>query len=246
MIHPVFYELFEQLPRQGPGSDSVTRHVSSLLPSFADHPAIIDIGCGSGAQTQELARCSNGIIVAMDNHRPLLKKLQHTALQQGWENRVMPVQGDMFIPGFAPHSFDVIWSEGAIYNMGLEAGLATWKPLLKPSGVVVVSHISWLVPDPSEEIVRYWSEQGVENKTIEENAQAIEQAGYTCLHTFVLPEAAWMEFYNPMEEVIAQLRQIYHDDEEAQAILQNELHEMEIYRKYSSVYGYVFYVMQVE
>ena len=31
---------------------------------------------------------------------------------------------------FPEHNFDIIWSEGAIYIMGSEAGLRQWKPML--------------------------------------------------------------------------------------------------------------------
>ena len=36
-------------------------------------------------------------------------------------------------------SFDVIWSEGAIYIMGFERGLRAWRPLVRTGGYVVVS-----------------------------------------------------------------------------------------------------------
>jgi hypothetical protein len=40
---------------------------------------------------------------------------------------------------FEPSSFDVVWSEGAIYLMGFESGLARIKEFVKPRGYVAVS-----------------------------------------------------------------------------------------------------------
>ena len=64
-----FHELFEALPRQGPGLDESTRHALGLLPPLGPDQSILDIGCGSGVQTLELARRSRRI-TATDLHRP--------------------------------------------------------------------------------------------------------------------------------------------------------------------------------
>ena len=36
---------------------------------------------------------------------------------------------------FDENSFDVIWSEGAIYNIGFEKGLSLWRKYLKDNGL---------------------------------------------------------------------------------------------------------------
>ncbi len=63
-----FYELFESLPRCGPGDNKSTRRAYHVLKDVPQQPCILDIGCGPGVQTLELARVSNGRIVALDNH----------------------------------------------------------------------------------------------------------------------------------------------------------------------------------
>src|SRR5262249_11799155 len=52
---------------------------------------------------------------------------------------------------FPDASFDLIWSEGAIYVMGFAEGLRAWKRLLKPHGAIAVTELSWLGPDIPEE-----------------------------------------------------------------------------------------------
>ncbi len=46
-----------------------------------------------------------------------------------------------------------------------------------------------------------------------------------------------------MEHRIAALRKQYQDDAEALAILDEEQREIDLYRKFSPSYGYVFYIM---
>ena len=36
-------------------------------------------------------------------------------------------------------ALDLIWSEGAIYNIGFEQGVRDWRPFLKEGGVLVAS-----------------------------------------------------------------------------------------------------------
>jgi 2-polyprenyl-3-methyl-5-hydroxy-6-metoxy-1,4-benzoquinol methylase len=52
-----------------------TRQAFTSIP-IIDHPLILDIGCGSGVQTVELARLSNGKITAIDIDRTALAKLR--------------------------------------------------------------------------------------------------------------------------------------------------------------------------
>ena len=59
---------------------------------------------------------------------------------------------------FEPSSFDVIWSEGAIYVIGFEAGLAKVKEYVKPGGYVAVSEAVWLAENPPQAAVEFWKE----------------------------------------------------------------------------------------
>jgi len=53
-----FYELFEALPRGGPGDNRSTRRAFNTIPKLPEQPLILDIGCGPGVQTIELAKIS--------------------------------------------------------------------------------------------------------------------------------------------------------------------------------------------
>jgi len=59
---------------------------------------------------------------------------------------------------FSPASFDVIWSEGAIYNLGVENGLRKIKRFVRPSGHVAVSECVRLQPAPPAPVVEFWKQ----------------------------------------------------------------------------------------
>jgi ubiquinone/menaquinone biosynthesis C-methylase UbiE len=243
----VLYELFDGIPRQGPGNNAATRRAWDLLEVVPPDPTMLDIGCGSGMQTLELARLSTGRIIALDTHQPYLTTLQQRATDAHISAYIETINCSMDAMDFAPETFDVIWSEGAIYILGFEQGLAICRPLLKPGGFLVVSNLTWFTDAPSPEPVQFWHDEQVVVRTVEENLQRIEQAGYRCLAHFPLPQEAWWEhFYCLIEQKIAPLQQKYHNDPERLAVVNNQQREIDLYRAYADQYGYEFYVMQVQ
>ena len=70
----IFFEIHADLPREGPGRDKYTAKAFGTLPKL-DKPRILDIGCGPGGPTMELARLSGGHVIGMDIHQPYLDRL---------------------------------------------------------------------------------------------------------------------------------------------------------------------------
>lgn len=56
-------------------------------------------------------------------HAPSTERLRAAVISRGLEQRVTPVVGDMADLDQSPASFDLIWSEGALYNTGIEKAL---------------------------------------------------------------------------------------------------------------------------
>ena len=238
------YELFSDMPRQGPGSKECTRRAFNMLSDLSKQPFILDIGCGSGMQTLELARISDARITAVDNYQPFLDDLYGRVALQGLSGRIETVNASMFDLPFESGSFDVIWSEGTIYIIGFENGLCDWKPLLKPGGYMVASEITWLQPDPPVELDSYWKSEyaGIRNKA--ENIDIIRRVGYKEAGHFVLPESGWWDnFYIPLQKRIDLLKRKYAGNRAAAEVLDASQAEIDMYQKYSPYYGYVFYLM---
>ncbi|MFB0566098.1 MAG: class I SAM-dependent methyltransferase [Candidatus Aminicenantaceae bacterium] len=240
----IFFEIHQDLPREGPGRDKYTRKAFKMLPGI-DNPRILDIGCGPGGPTMELARLSNGRVIGLDTHRPYLDKLERKIEKAGFSHRMEAVHGSMFDMDFPEESFDIIWAEGSIFIIGFERGLKEWRRFLKPRGFMVVHEMAWLQPDPPKEIHAYWQKVYPQIMTVQENLELIPECSYKIIEHFPLPEDAWWEeYYTPLEERIKRLRAKYRNNPKALAELDNEQQEIDLYRKYSKWYGSVFFIMQ--
>lgn len=244
MTTDIFFEMHSNLPREGPGRNRYTRQAFYILPDI-DKPRILDIGCGPGGQTMELARLTQGEVIGIDTHQPYVDQLTEKAKEVGLSDRVHAINCSMFDMQFPDESFDIIWAEGSIYITGFERGLMEWRRLIKPKGILAVHEMTWLRPDPPQEIYAYWKEFYPEIKTVAGNIDIISKCGYTLLGQFTLPEDAWwIEYYNPLEERINNLRGKYINNREALAVLDNEQREIDMYKQYYQWYGSVFFVMQ--
>ncbi len=240
-----FFKLHRNLPREGPGNDASTARAFDLIQELPPQPRILDIGCGPGKQTLILAQRSGGQVTAVDMYAPFLAQLARRSREAGLEGLIHPQRGDMFTLDFADGSFDLLWSEGAIYILGFERGLREWKRLLKPGGSLAVTELSWLVEDPPAEAYAFWQRDYPAMKSVPENLAIIAQCGYTLTGHFTLPQSAWWdEYYAPLERRARRMRARYEKDAEAQAVLAVHAQEVEMYRKYADAYGYEFYVMR--
>jgi len=241
----IFRELTEGLPRQGPGSPEATLRALGLTRELPDRPRILDVGCGSGAQTIELARATRGEIVAVDIRQRFLDELTEHARDAGVLPQITTVNASMFDMQFPAESFDLIWSEGAIYIAGFAAGLGAWRRFLKPGGWLAVSELSWLVPNPPAETAQFWARNYPGMKSIERNCQVISETGYVDADGFVLPVQDWWDnYYGPGQTRVAALRKKYAGDPDVLAILEDAQREYDLFSVHCEVYGYVFFVMR--
>ena len=162
----------------------------------------LDIGCGPGVQTVDLLKISGGKVVALDFLPLMVERTRSNAAQAGVAERLEVLEQDMKHMDFAPGSFDVIWSEGAIYNLGFENGLETIKRLVRPGGHVAVSEAVWLKPDPAAPAVEFWR-QYPEIDTIDNKLAVIDRLGYEREGHFVLHESEWTaDNYEPDAELL--------------------------------------------
>ena len=238
-------ELHEGLPRLGPGNDVSTMRALSLCEELPSKPEILDVGCGTGAQTLALAANSDGHLTAVDLIPDFLAQLDRNVVRQGLEDRVEIREADMNELPFPEASFDLVWSEGAIYIMGFDNGLIEWRPLVKPGGYLVVSEVSWFHPDPPQEVLDFWQENYPAIRTVDENLAAARDRGWLPVGNFHLPKEGWVqEYYRQLEERLSHFRQAKADDPDAQGVADLTELEMSIFSRYSDFYGYEFYILR--
>ncbi len=239
-----FLELFGSLPRAGPGDNASTRRAFEMIEHLPAEPRILDIGCGPGVQTVELLRLCGGTAVALDVFPQMIARVRQAAEEAGCADRLDTVEADMHKMAFEPASFDVIWSEGAIYFLGFEKGLAKVKELVKPGGYVAVSESVWLKPDPPQEVVELWREYP-EINTVEAKLSVVEALGYQMVDHFILPASSWTDdYYDPLSKRVTEFAPRWAGIPEAENVLAEARHEIAVFDKHSRYYSYAFFVMR--
>ena len=234
---------FKLLKRQGPGSPEATRKAVSFINELTDDAKIADIGCGTGGQTLFLADYVKGQITGIDLFPDFIEIFNENAVKANCADRVKGITGSMDNLPFQNEELDLIWSEGAIYNIGFEYGLNLWRPVLKKGGYIAVSEVSWFTDERPAEIDDFWMDAYPEINTIPNKLAQMQKAGYIPVACFCIPENCWIEhFYMPQVEAQEDFLRKYAGYQAAEELIANQRHEQQLYYKYKDFYGYVFYI----
>lgn len=231
------------LTRQGPGSPDMTRKALGFLDHLDQITRAADLGCGSGGQTMVLAQHLAGTIVGLDLFPEFIHALNEHAQKQNVAERVQGIVGSMDDLPFEKEAFDLIWSEGAIDNIGFAKGLAHWHDFLKKNGYVVVSCPSWLTEERPAVVEKFWSDAGSALDAVGHNVGVLQACGYQFIASFTLPERCWTDnYFIPREAALQALMKKYAGNETVASFVAENRYEVALYSKYKRHYGYVFYI----
>ncbi|MCH8685913.1 class I SAM-dependent methyltransferase [Pedomonas mirosovicensis] len=232
---------FARLPRQSPGSAAQTLTALGHLPELPPDARVADLACGTGGATLALAERLQAPILALDQAPEFLERLQAEAAARGLADKVEAVVGDMASPPVPARSLDLLWCEGAAYILGFDAALAHWRELLKPTGFAVVSECSWLVPNPGLAAKTFWYAAYPAMRTVLENIERAEGAGYELLATHTLPSACWAAYADSLEAGLADLatRGEALDADFVRALAK----EIALFRNTGEEFSYVYYIL---
>lgn len=200
-----------------------TRRAFQLLPKL-DKPHILDIGCGSGLPTLELAKLSDGVIIGIDIDRSQLEKLDRKIEDKGFSNRVKTVVCSLREIDFPDEHFDIIWAEGVIRIMGFEKSVKEWHRLLKPHGFLVI-HDAIDIDANKLEATSSW--------------------GYRLTNHFKLPKDVWwIKYYKPLETRIEKAYIANRDNPTAVQILKQYRNEIDKVKSNPEEQRSAFYIIQ--
>jgi SAM-dependent methyltransferase len=236
-------DYFGRLDRQGPGNPESTIRALSFIDNFSDELKIADFACGTGGQTMILAQNTKGTITGLDISPYFIEKFNTNAEKLGLQNRVKGIVCSMDNLPFQNEEFNVIWSEGAIANIGFEKGLNYWKGFLKKDGYIAVTYESWFTDERPTEIEKFWVDAVPEIGTIGHNISIMQKAGYSLVAAFVLPERCWIDtYFTPQKTIQKTFLEKNAGNKAAEDFVKYMKYEEELYLKYKQYYGYVFYI----
>ena len=230
------------MDKLSPGDDRLSLYVLRSLPQYY-FQVVVDAGCGAGRQTMVLAGDLGIPIQAIDSYQPFLNRLRRRAKEQGVGHLVRVHCMDMKdIPRVFPR-IDLLWAEGAAYNIGFANALTTWAKAIKPDGFAVVSELCWLsekIPDPVSE---FFHSGYPEMQSAPQNIAIAEEAGYKIFNTYTVPREAWVkDYYDILEPRAKSL--VNHGDVDVRNFAVDTLKEIETFKVSGDTYGYVFFVLQ--
>ncbi|MCW9097969.1 MAG: class I SAM-dependent methyltransferase, partial [Ignavibacteriaceae bacterium] len=237
-------DLHKNSKRQGPGSEGETLKALGFmrLPS-GRKLKMADIGCGSGGQTITLAQKVNGQVIAVDLFPKFLDELNERSERLGLKEKIVTLQKSMEDLPFESEEFDIIWSEGAIYNVGFENGIKKWKDYLKIGGYLAVNEITWITNSRPKEIEDFWKQEYAEVDPASNKIKILETNGYSLVGYFYLNQDSWIEnYYKPMEARFDAFLKRNNNSELARNVVEDNKSEINLYLKYKDYYSYGFYI----
>lgn len=236
-------EFFLGVERQGPGSPEMTLRALSFIEGLTPASRIADLGCGTGGQTMTLASKAPGQITGLDLFPKFIDRFNNNAAKWNLQDRVQGIVRSMEDLPFEHESLDLIWCEGAIYNIGFKRGLHEWRQFLKPGGHIALTENTWFSDERPTEIEDFWNAAYPEIDTIPNKIATMQRAGYEFVAAFTLPEICWTDnYYAPVAEAQKTFLQKHADNIATETFIASQRHEKSLYDKYKAHYGYVFYI----
>ena len=185
-----------------------------------DNPEILDIGCGTGVPTLEIASLTAGHITAVDADSSALAWLEKKISDAGYEDRITLINDSVFTLSFQEKQFDIIVAEGLFNMTGFEKGLRYFTPFLKNNG-------HFLIHD--------------EDTARDEKHELFTGLGYTLIFSLELDESVW---WNDYCACLEKSMQEYRTCRDFDRIFAGEIQELDMYRRAPSRFRSIYYVLR--
>jgi DNA-binding transcriptional MerR regulator/precorrin-6B methylase 2 len=233
-----FAEVFAGLDLWGPGTPEARRRALALLP--AAPATILEIGCGPGAATLQLATETGARITAVDTDTDALTRLAAKAAAQGLSDRIVTAAHDMSALPRAAAPHDVIWAEGSAYIIGVARAFEDWRGHLRPGGTLVLSDMVWRTATPAPSVRAFWSREYPDMADVPTRLSEARRAGYRVLGHIDLGAEALAAYYIPLADRVAAMT----DRLAGTQVLADLTAELEAWRTGAGQFGYEIFVLQ--
>ena len=235
--------LHRGLDRQGPGDDDFSTFIIEQIPELPPNPRIADFGCGAGAGALLLAEKFHSKVKAVDFSREFLDQLLARARRKGLEELIETIECDIGKLDWHPGRLDLIWSEGAAYNITFKGALEKWRPLLVVGGIAVISEMNYFSTEVSKSVTEFMKNAYPEIKTESGNVDLMHSSGFEVLGTHRLPSNIWWDnYYDPLREQISVIGSSV--DGVIQTVISETQEEMNVFKEHDKDYGYTYYIMR--
>jgi SAM-dependent methyltransferase len=241
-LENAYAQVFAGMTRQGPGSVSSTRKALSLLPSLVDG-TVLDLGCGTGASTLVLAAELGRPVLASDVNPASLDAVNARAAEAGLTGRVTTVTASMDAVDQPADSAALIWSEGAVFTVGVETALKHWHPILKTGGIAAFSDLCWFGAERPTDALAFYDDVYPAMKGVEALLAATFASGYRLHAVFTQPDSDWWDEY--LAQVVKAVERNRADpDPYVQRVIAICDRELDVMSRFGWALGYAFVIAQ--
>jgi len=200
-----------------------TREAFKAIPAI-EHPHILDLGCGTGVPTIEMAGLTDGKIVAVDANQESLDVFRKKIDILNLNDRISIVQNSVINTHLFENHYDIIMAEGILHIIGFENGLRIFTRLLQSSGYFMIHD-------------EYHNEK--------RKLKVIAKYGYELVKFFILDEKIWWnEYYGFMEKKIMDLEKTYTVTSKSEALFKPLKQEIAIFRNDPKSCRSIYYVLK--
>lgn len=199
-----------------------TRKAFESIPRI-DNPHILDLGCGTGTITLELARLSNGEITSIDIDQNALDKLNHKIIEKGLSEKIKVYNRSAYYTQFEDETFDIIWEEGVIHLLDFKKAITECNRILKVNGYMISTEAN------------NWADKKLKH---------FPKFGFKVLKQIPwAKECWWKEYYAPLEKKINILRKKYENIDDIEEI-KHHIMEIEMVSKNTRGFECTTYILQ--
>jgi len=200
-----------------------TRKAFEAIPVIKK-PGILDLGCGTGVPTLEIAGLTDGKIIAVDTDKECVEWLEEKIRRQNYQDRISVIRKSVLKIDPPEHSFDIILAEGLFNIIGFEKGLSHFVKFLKPNGYFMI-----------HDDFRYMDNK---QKTIDKHKLQL-------VTSFVLDKTVWWnEYCSCLEKKIDDFEKEWDEQVNTNRLFRQEKSELAMYRKNPETWRSVYLVLK--